>query len=305
MPIPGKTSMQAAPIRLSTGLVHRGLLWWAGWLGMVICLTWPLDLGADGERRFDHLISASAHQHQLEPALLKAVIKCESGFDPLAISPRGARGLMQLMPATQALLGVLDAFDPSHNIRAGAQYVAMLQQTFGNQVSLVLAAYNAGPQAVIAAGYAVPPFAETQRYVRCVLAARNDYRQSGINEQVFASQTSVPSEDEPSDLLIAPLRLSHAVARVGQPVTMRLEVQHGGAQLAHGVVILTYPESLVSLIALHTSEHQTTVRLPDAPDGRTIRATWAAPAYRFLRGAWPAWRGSSRASGRSLRPMDS
>jgi soluble lytic murein transglycosylase-like protein len=121
---------------------------------------------------YDRLIVSAAHRHELEPALVKAVVECESHFDPQAVSSRGAQGLMQLMPATQATLGVTDAFDPWHNIEAGVRYLASLQQTFGTHVSLLLAAYNAGPQAVIDAGYEVPPFAETQDYVSCVLSAR-------------------------------------------------------------------------------------------------------------------------------------
>ena len=150
---------------------------------MVGCLLWLLAtpaLGLPREVLYDQIISATARHYALDPALVKAVIKCESRFDPWAQSPRGAQGLMQLMPATQTLLGVTDVFDPQHNVTAGVRYLAMLRQTFGDNVTLLLAAYNAGPQAVIAAGYTVPPYAETQQYVRCVLDAQRHYHQNGL-----------------------------------------------------------------------------------------------------------------------------
>src|SRR5262245_2380646 len=133
-----------------------------------------------GEVLYEQLITTTAQWHGLDPALVKAVIKCESGFDPWAQSPRGAQGLMQLMPSTQTMLGVLNPFEPRYNVEAGARYLAMLARTFNGNVPLTLAAYNAGPQAVVAAGYSVPAIAETQQYVRCVFAAYEQYRQPGV-----------------------------------------------------------------------------------------------------------------------------
>jgi soluble lytic murein transglycosylase-like protein len=127
---------------------------------------------------YDSLIGTAARRYGLEPALVKAVIQCESNFDAEALSSQGAEGLMQLMPATQATLGVSDAFDPSQNIDAGVRYLAILRQTFGTSTPLLLAAYNTGPQAVIAAGYNVPALAATQRYVDCVEAASNAMKHS-------------------------------------------------------------------------------------------------------------------------------
>jgi hypothetical protein len=265
-----------------------------GYVVTLLCFGGALLTGAAAVSPYDRLIGTTARQHGIEPALVKAVVKCESRFDPRAVSPRGAQGLMQLMPTTQSLLGLVNAFDPQRNIAAGVRYLAMLQQIFGNDVSLLLAAYNAGPQAVIAAGYAIPPFAETQRYVRCVLAARQHYRQSGLNEQFPAASTTRRQTAEERDLVIAPLRLSHHVARVGQRVTVHLEARYVGTEVSHGVVILTYPEPLVSLIALRTSERETIVRLPAGQTGNTIHAAWAPTAYQFLRGAWPMWQPGQR-----------
>ena len=92
---------------------------------------------------------------------------------------QGDQGLMQLMPSTQTMLGVSNPFHPQHNVEAGARYLAMLKQTFSGDVQLALAAYNAGPQAVVAAGYSVPAISETQQYVRCVFAAYEQYRRLG------------------------------------------------------------------------------------------------------------------------------
>jgi hypothetical protein len=248
---------------------------------------WSLALGVGGDAFYDQLIGATARQYGLEPALVKAVIKCESRFDPGAVSPRGAQGLMQLMPATQSLLGVADAFDPRHNIAGGVRYLSMLRQLFDGDVSLILAAYNAGPQAVIEAGATVPPFPETQRYVQCVLAALQAYRQYGLNEP-FSTDTPAYAAEE-GLLRISPLQFSQQVTLVGQRLTVQLEALQRGSQTAHGVVLLTYPEHLVSFMAVHTAGSDTTVRLPGATAGAVGKASWASTAYQFIQGRWPTW----------------
>jgi soluble lytic murein transglycosylase-like protein len=125
--------------------------------------------------RIDDLVRRNAARWRLEPALLEAVIANESAFDPAATSPAGAQGLMQLMPATAAALGVRDPFDPAQNVAAGARYLRSLVDRFGGDVRLALAAYNAGPGAV-ENHRGVPPYAETQRYIEAVLASRARYR---------------------------------------------------------------------------------------------------------------------------------
>ena len=94
----------------------------------------------------------------------------ESGYNPRAVSPKGARGVMQLMPATASMYGVANLFDPLQNIRAGVRYLKDLFQRFNSDVSLALAAYNAGPEAVEKHG-GVPPYDETRSYVRAILMA--------------------------------------------------------------------------------------------------------------------------------------
>ena len=116
-------------------------------------------------------------RYDVEPALIEAIVKNESGFDPAVTSPAGAQGLMQLMPSTALSLGVTDAYDPAQNVAAGTRYLRGLLDRF-KRVDLAVAAYNAGPNAV--AHYAgVPPFAETKAYVRAVLAEYRRRLQAG------------------------------------------------------------------------------------------------------------------------------
>lgn len=119
---------------------------------------------------FDDLIVENASQHELHPDFVRAVIQAESAFNPSARSGKGAMGLMQLMPATAAQFGVTNAYDPVQNIRAGVAYLKSLLVRFGNDVSLALAAYNAGPGAVEKYGRAVPPYKETRNYVAKIRA---------------------------------------------------------------------------------------------------------------------------------------
>jgi hypothetical protein len=118
--------------------------------------------------KFDELFNEIATTYNLDPKLLHAIAKVESNYNPRAVSPKGALGVMQLIPSTARLVGVSDPFDPRENIHGGARYLRYLLDKFGD-LTLALAAYNAGPKAVEAYG-GIPPYAETQRYVRSVLS---------------------------------------------------------------------------------------------------------------------------------------
>lgn len=116
--------------------------------------------------RFDGLIDEHASQHGVDPDLVRAVIQVESAFNPLAVSNKGAMGLMQLMPATATAFGVANPFDPAQNIGGGVRYLKQLLSKYDQKVELALAAYNAGPGAVDRYGQQVPPYRETRDYVQ-------------------------------------------------------------------------------------------------------------------------------------------
>jgi Transglycosylase SLT domain len=161
-----------------------------------------LDGFTTGDTIVDTLIVESGTRNQVDPVLLYAIMHQESTFKRRAISPKGARGLMQLMPGTAARFGVTNIFDPRQNIEGGARYIRFLLDAFDGDVSLALAGYNAGEGAVMKYGYRVPPYNETQEYVRRIgtrysvmrdpLTAQRANRVS--NQQVAAIQNkeSVP-----------------------------------------------------------------------------------------------------------------
>jgi len=125
-----------------------------------------LDGFTTGNSQVDSFIAESGARHGVDPVLLYAIMHQESTFKAKAVSPKGARGLMQLMPGTAARYGVIDIFDPRQNIEGGARYMKFLLNLFNGDVSLALAGYNAGEGAVMKYGYRVPPYSETQEYVR-------------------------------------------------------------------------------------------------------------------------------------------
>jgi soluble lytic murein transglycosylase-like protein len=135
-------------------------------------------------------IDAAAKTYNVDPALLRGLIRQESNFNPNAGSPAGARGLTQLMPGTAAALGV-DPSVPAQAIEGGAKYLRQQLDKFGGDPAKALAAYNAGPGAVQRYG-GVPPFAETQNYVRKVLAYAAEYRQAAPTASAAAAPVTAP-----------------------------------------------------------------------------------------------------------------
>jgi soluble lytic murein transglycosylase-like protein len=159
-------TMSAAPPAATAGLATTG----------------ASELPADTP--FGAEITAAAKKHGIDPALLAGLVKQESNFNPNAGSPAGARGLTQLMPGTAAGLGVSDVLDPLQSLDGGAKYLRQQLDAFGGDVTRALAAYNAGPGAVQRYG-GVPPYAETQNYVRIVQANAAQYRAAGATPSLL------------------------------------------------------------------------------------------------------------------------
>ena len=132
--------------------------------------------------KYDQIIFKASRKYNVDAALIKAIIKTESNFDHQAVSPRGAQGLMQLMPQTAQALRVEDSFHPKNNIEAGTRYLRYLLDLFDDNIPLALAAYNAGENAVIRNDNNIPPYKETHAYIQRVLDHLNAYRQTTGNQ---------------------------------------------------------------------------------------------------------------------------
>ena len=126
---------------------------------------------------YDHWIRAACRRYSLDPALVKAVIHAESKFDPLAVSPKGAVGLMQIDPITAKELGIEDPFNPKHNIDGGVRYLKVLLDAFEGDQELALAAYNAGPSRVFQHN-GIPPFKDTKKYITQVFRYLTYYQKN-------------------------------------------------------------------------------------------------------------------------------
>ncbi|HLA09677.1 MAG TPA: transglycosylase SLT domain-containing protein [Pyrinomonadaceae bacterium] len=142
-----------------------------------------------GSAYVDQLIRNNGELYAVDPYLIFLVIEHESRFRQYAVSPKGARGLMQLMPGTARRLGVRNSFDPAQNIRGGSQYLKELLTMFGGRVDLALASYNAGEGAVMKYGRAVPPYRETRDYVKRITRRYGEPQTAGEK----AGNTSAPS----------------------------------------------------------------------------------------------------------------
>jgi soluble lytic murein transglycosylase-like protein len=141
----------------------------------------PSLSGRKAEHLYHMFIIETASHHQIDPALIKAIIMAESGYNPRAISKRGAKGLIQLMPGTAQSLGVEDTFNPHQNITGGIQYFKQMVNRFNGDIKLALAAYNAGSRNV--RNYnGVPPFKATHSYIKKVFKYYQIYKDQMANE---------------------------------------------------------------------------------------------------------------------------
>lgn len=131
------------------------------------------------DRAYDDIISEAAQTYELDPELIRAVMRAESAFNPMVVSPAGAQGLMQLMPALAEEMGVTDPFDPRQNIMGGAKYLRWLLDLNRGNIPLTLAGYNAGPT-IVSKYRKVPPFKETQRYVKKITGFLQDAKRDAI-----------------------------------------------------------------------------------------------------------------------------
>jgi soluble lytic murein transglycosylase-like protein len=163
-----------------------------------------LDGFSTGDTTIDRFIVESGTRNGVDPVLLYSIMHRESSFKRFALSPKGARGLMQLMPATAARFGVRNIFDPQQNIEGGARYVRFLLNLFDGDVRLTLAGYNAGEGAVMKYGYRVPPYSETQEYVRRIsqrYALMRDPSTARIAPRVSRTQIAKLKAAEPTSLV--------------------------------------------------------------------------------------------------------
>lgn len=150
------------------------------------------EMGTTGNPKYDELIAQSAARNGVDPNLIIAVMRQESGFNLRARSYKGASGLMQLMPGTAQRFGVTNIYDPAQNIEGGARYLRFLLDSFNGDVSLALAGYNAGENAVVNSGYRIPRYRETQNYVRSI-SARYDAHKNRATTTARNSGPAAPS----------------------------------------------------------------------------------------------------------------
>jgi len=154
------------------GLKKNWLILSGIFLGLFLMIFPCWSAGTNFRQEINRIVEEIAHKYSLEPTLIHSIIKIESNYDPWAISPKGAIGLMQLMPTTAAQYGVRDIFDPRENIEGGVRYLKDLIRLYQGRTDLVLAAYNAGQEAVKKFG-GIPPYPETINYIEKVKASYN------------------------------------------------------------------------------------------------------------------------------------
>jgi soluble lytic murein transglycosylase-like protein len=155
----------------------------------------PSDHSPERFARYESFIREGARLYRLPEELIRAVIKCESNFDPRVVSPTGAQGLMQLMPATALRMQVRDSFDPRENILGGTRYLRVLANMFNGDLELTVAGYNAGEAAVMRY-QGIPPYEETQGYVGCVVGHYRGFKAFRVAAANPPAHETKPSDDD-------------------------------------------------------------------------------------------------------------
>jgi soluble lytic murein transglycosylase-like protein len=155
----------------------------------------PLPEPLNPNTPFHDIIRAAAERNGVDADLIHCVIAIESNFNPKAVSPRNARGLMQLLPQTAARLGVRDVFDPRENVEAGTRYLKDMLARYNNDLTLALAAYNAGPERVEQYGRRVPPYTETVKYVQRISRSYAHFKSGAAQNK---PQTSAKADGLPA-----------------------------------------------------------------------------------------------------------
>ena len=153
-----------------------------------------------GNAEVDNFIVESGKRNSVDPLLIYSIMHQESSFKPRAMSYKGARGLMQLMPPTASRFGVTNIWDPKQNIEGGARYMRFLLDLFSGDVRLALAGYNAGEGAVMKYGYQVPPYSETREYVRRIGARYSMIRDPNAVAQASSSPNGLAQQKDPTPL---------------------------------------------------------------------------------------------------------
>ena len=175
----------------------------------------------------DEVVREASMRRQLDPDFVNSVIKAESNFHPRAVSPKGAQGLMQLMPGTAALLGVRDPFDPRANVEAGTTYLSSLLDLYHDDPIKALAAYNAGPQRV-QQYHGVPPYRETHAYISRIVRDFNAKKRAQV--KTAQAQTPVPSTQAKASSAPKKSSLSKAAKKATTPSrTTKRKVQQAAA----------------------------------------------------------------------------
>jgi hypothetical protein len=188
---------------------HRRLVGFAAGHGFVLFADSP-ERRLLGTVPYGSLILDAAERYRLDGLLLAAMVETESGFDPTAVSPNGARGLMQLMPMTAASFGASVVGDPRANVRAGARYLRYLLRRFDNDLELALAAYNAGP-ATVRRYRGIPPYRETREYVERVLTSYTRLRRQLWQQTEIEALLADPAGTGSPLLAATPLQRSGLV----------------------------------------------------------------------------------------------